>query len=476
MAKESNVNDVSGREHVVTRLVNAPRDLVFQAWTEPKHLQAWWGPDGFTTTSSKVEIKEGGEWIFIMHGPDGRGYGNKIVYREIRKPERIAYDHVGLGKDDEVNFKTVVTFHTQGDKTLVTMRGIFPSAEVLKQLVKERHADEGGNQTMDRMVAHVASMAHGSPKHRLVITRILNAPREKVFDAFVNEKTLAKWWGPDGFTNPVCKADARPGGKIYIEMTGPDGTKYPMEGSFKEVARPERLSFYSIAFQDAEGSILLEGLNSLSFYEQEGKTRLTLQVEIVKFVPGRVEGALSGMEAGWSQSLDRLANIDLLDRQLVLMRLLDAPRSVVWNAWTDAKALGAWWGPKGFKMKVVKLDLRSGGQFHYSMESPDGKLMWGKFVYGEFAAPERLEWVNCFSDEKGTITRNPWLATWPLQVSNQLTLYEMAGKTVLTLRGYPVNANAAEIKAFEEGRKSMEQGFAGTFAQLEEYLASLQRT
>src|SRR6187401_1474084 len=104
------------RELRISRLLNAPRELVFEVWTNPQHIQYWWGPDGFTNTISKMEVKDGGEWNFIMHGPDGRNYDNKIIFVEIIKPELIRYKHVSFPY-----FNVTVNFEPQDNKTLLSM-------------------------------------------------------------------------------------------------------------------------------------------------------------------------------------------------------------------------------------------------------------------------------------------------------------------------------------------------------------------
>jgi len=157
--------------------------------------------------------------------------------------------------------------------------------------------------------------------------------------------------------------------------------------------------------------------------------------------------------------------------KFVITRVFDAPRELVWKAWTESERLAQWWGPKGFTMGVVKLDLRPNGVIHYSMRTPDGREMWGKIVYREIAAPERIVFVNSFSDAQGNLTRHPLSLTWPLEVLNTLTLSKQEGKTMLTLRGGPINATEEERKTFEAGFESMKQGFSGTFDQLAEYLA-----
>jgi uncharacterized protein YndB with AHSA1/START domain len=162
---------------------------------------------------------------------------------------------------------------------------------------------------------------------------------------------------------------------------------------------------------------------------------------------------------------------DTFPSEFSITRVFNAPRQLVWNAWTEAHRLAEWWGPKGFTMKVAKLDLRPGGTFHYSMLTPDGHEMWGKFIYQEIDPPERLVLVNSFSDAAGNITRAPFAADWPLEVRNVMTLTESGGKTTLLLKGRPINATEAERRKFDWFHDSMNQGFGGTFDQLATYLA-----
>jgi uncharacterized protein YndB with AHSA1/START domain len=159
----------------------------------------------------------------------------------------------------------------------------------------------------------------------------------------------------------------------------------------------------------------------------------------------------------------------------VITRTFDAPRDLVWKAWTEAERLAQWWGPKGCSIRVVKLDVRPGGIFHYTMQfQKGGPEMWGRFIYGEITAPERLVFINSFSDADGGITRAPFSQlndTWPLEVLNVVTLAEQGGKTTLTLRGSPINATDEERKTFAGMFDSMQKGFGGTFDQLVDYLA-----
>ncbi len=139
----------------------------------------------------------------------------------------------------------------------------------------------------------------------LVITRIFDAPRDLVFKMWTDSHHMAQWWGPNGFTNPVCQLDVRPGGAIRIDMRGPDGVVYPMGGFFHEIVKPERLVFTARAIEDKEGKPQLEVLTTITFAELGGKTKLTLQAVVVKSAPAAA-AALAGMEEGWKQSLDKL--------------------------------------------------------------------------------------------------------------------------------------------------------------------------
>ena len=136
------------------------------------------------------------------------------------------------------------------------------------------------------------------------IQRTFNAPRRVVWKAWVDPTQMAQWFGPKGFDNPVCELEVRPGGKLNIHMRGPDGAIYPCRGTFHEIVEPERLVFTSMAIDQA-GNVLIEALNTVTFTEQGDKTAMTLHVRVVKAV-GMGLKYIKGMEAGWSQSLDKL--------------------------------------------------------------------------------------------------------------------------------------------------------------------------
>jgi uncharacterized protein YndB with AHSA1/START domain len=147
------------REIVLTRVYDAPRELVWTAWTDPKHVVHWWGPNGFTNTIHEMDVRPGGVWRFIMHGPDGRDYKNRIDFIEVERPERLVYTHGGGGDAEPVNFHVTVTFEDRRGKTKVTLRSVFPTAEARDRVVKEYGAIEGGKQTLARLADYLSTMS-----------------------------------------------------------------------------------------------------------------------------------------------------------------------------------------------------------------------------------------------------------------------------------------------------------------------------
>jgi uncharacterized protein YndB with AHSA1/START domain len=322
--KNPPVESGSDREIVISRELAAPRELVWQAWTDPKHVVNWWGPNGFSTTIEEMDVRVGGTWKHTMHGPDGANYPNKSVFKEVVKPERIVYSYGG-GREDGPGASFVATWTFEAlseNKTRLTIRMVFPSATARDFVVKEFGALEGGKQTLGRLAEY-----------------------------------------------------------------------------------------------------------------------------------------LPGMSA---------------HRDFVVERTFDAPRDLVWKVWTDAEHLKRWFGPKGFPMHSCSLDLRPGGIFHYSMRSPDGHEMWGKWIFREIVPPEKMVVIVSFSDAKAGVTRHPMNANWPLETISTMTLSEHNGKTTLKLRWSPYNAAETERQTFDSNHESMRQGWGGTMDQLVTYLADIQ--
>lgn len=159
------MTSTADREIVQTRLLDAPRELVWEVWTDPKHIDRWWGPRGFTNVTRSMEVVVGGVWEYVMHGPDGNAWDNWIKYIEVKKPERLVYWH-GAHDGDPDQFHVTVTFDAEGEKTRLTMRSVFGTVEKL-EAVKRFGAVELGQQTLDKLAEHLASLrscANGHPR------------------------------------------------------------------------------------------------------------------------------------------------------------------------------------------------------------------------------------------------------------------------------------------------------------------------
>lgn len=157
-------------------------------------------------------------------------------------------------------------------------------------------------------------------------------------------------------------------------------------------------------------------------------------------------------------------------KDFVISRVLDAPRALVWECFTKPERMKQWWGPKGVKIIKSDMELRVGGTYHYGMQTPDGKIMWGRMVYREITPPERLVFINSFSDEAGGLGRHPLAPTWPLQLLSTFTFEDVGGKTKFTVRWAPYEATEEERKTFDAGHDSMTMGWSGTIDKLAEYL------
>jgi len=163
-----------------------------------------------------------------------------------------------------------------------------------------------------------------------------------------------------------------------------------------------------------------------------------------------------------------------IHQEFVVTRLVKAPRARVWKAYSEADQLAKWWGPKDAAIRVLKLDFRPGGMFHYAMEFQPGQPIYGRFVYGLILAPAQLEYINGFSDEHGGLTRAPSTrheSRFPLEFHNVVTFAEEDGATILTARSTPINASPAEITTFVGMFDSIHASFAGIFDKLDTHLA-----
>lgn len=316
----------SNREIVITKLIEAPRDLVFDLWTSPEAIHTWWGPQGFTTTTKSMDVRAGGQWQFTMHGPDGRDYPNLITYLEVSRPDRIVYKHGGTPDVEPVNFQTTVTFESTGaadQRTLVTLRSTFASAAARDHVIKAYGALEGGKQTLARLAATAEQRARpnaaADPKP-FVIARVIKAPVDLVFDLWTDRDHLAHWFGPKGTQLTVSELDLRTGGRMVYRMGMADGSAHWGRWVFREITRPDRLLFV-VSFADESGSPVraffdhswpLEWLSEVTFKPHAGiggGTVVTVTWTPINCTDAERDQFANGtasMQAGWSGTFEQL--------------------------------------------------------------------------------------------------------------------------------------------------------------------------
>lgn len=299
----------------ITRVYEAPVKLVWEAWTDLKHVEKWWGPRGFTITTKSKELRPGGKWIYTMHGPDGTDYPNITTYHEVVKYEKLVYDHGANEKQDKL-FTVTVTFKEEKGRTVMSMTMALPGAEeakAAKQFIKKAN----GNSTWDRLGEYLESETAG--KDVFVINRSFEADVRTVFAMWTDPTHYAQWMGPTGSTMSFIHADVREGGGSRWAMTSEDGsTKYGLL-SYRKIA-PHHLFEYTQRFCDRDGrptkapfdvtypDVLL---TTVTFAEEGPReTRVTVRWEVFGEASDTERRTFREMKphmtGGWSGSFDKL--------------------------------------------------------------------------------------------------------------------------------------------------------------------------
>jgi uncharacterized protein YndB with AHSA1/START domain len=275
------------------RIFNAPRELVWRAWTEPTHIAKWWGPKGFTNTIYEMDVRPGGVWRFMMHGPDGVDYPSKIIYRIVDAPSHLAYSHAEVPP-----FDVDVRFDEEGNKTRVNMRMIFVSEAERDKVAKDYGAIEGLDQTLDRLetfavareryrpgpATGATAQTHGE-KATLLFTRDFAHPVEKVWRALTSPEALREW-SPFESTRDLSSV----GAATILMIGGP--TPEPSEIEVLRAEAPKLLEY------TWGGDLLCWELHPTA----QG-TRLVLKHTV------QDKSWLSKVAAGWHISLDVAAAV-----------------------------------------------------------------------------------------------------------------------------------------------------------------------
>ena len=288
---------------VTTRVFDAPRELVWQACTEAKHMARWWGPRRYTNDVLEMDARPGGAWRIDQTSADGKVYRFSGEFREVVEPERLVLTFTFEGMQGPPMVETHTFEAVEGGTRLTTVSRFDSVAS--REGMRASGMEDGARESYERLAELLASLQGDATGHtterEMIVTRLFDAPRELVFDAWTDPEHLGEWWGPIGFTTTVHSMDVRPGGVSRYMMHGPDGTDYPNRVAYEQVVRPGRL-VYSHGSDERPDQFHV----TVTFDDEGGKTRLTLRslfptaealAAVMKF--GAVEGG--------KQTLARLA-------------------------------------------------------------------------------------------------------------------------------------------------------------------------
>jgi uncharacterized protein YndB with AHSA1/START domain len=310
------------REMTITRIFDAPREVVWKAWTEPEYVKRWWGPKGFTSPVARIDLRVGGRYLYSMRSPEGQVFWSTGEYREIVEPVKIVYTDsfsdekgnvvpasaYGMSGDWPMESVAMVTFEEREGRTEVTLweTGI-PAGE------NRDLALEGWNESLDKLadvlrggdVAPKKTNIIAEPgKQETVITRIFDAPRDLVFKTYMDPELIPRWWGPRSLTTTVEEMDVRPGGIWRFVQRDADGNEYAFFGVYHEIAPPERL-IYTFEFLGTPGHVLLE---TVTLEDLNGRTKVTDR-SVFQTVEDRDGMLASGMDDGVNETMDRFAEL-----------------------------------------------------------------------------------------------------------------------------------------------------------------------
>lgn len=302
-------------EITLTRVYDAPVDVVWDAWTDPAQAAQWWGPRGFTITTHSKDLRPGGHWRYTMHGPDGVDYANTTVYLEVEKYKKLVYDHGGNDERKPL-FRVTVLFSETKGKTRMEMTMALPTPEEAEQtrgFIKKA----GGNATWDRLAEYLAKTQ--GARDMFVINRSFEAPIDVMFKMWTEPEHITKWLAPTGFDMEFIRADIKEGGNTFFMMSNKSGMKMYARAHYVEIRKPDRI-VYTQQFCDENEKLSRHPmapvwpdtmLTTIELTEEgSDQTRVTVTTECHgATTPEELEAfikARAGMTIGWTGSFDKL--------------------------------------------------------------------------------------------------------------------------------------------------------------------------
>jgi uncharacterized protein YndB with AHSA1/START domain len=296
-------------------------------------------------------------------------------------------------------------------------------------------------------------------------SRVLNAPRELVFSMFTDAEHISNWWGPRGFTTKTERMDVRPGGLWIHTMISAEGVTYPNEVRYVEVDAPSRIVYDHISDPLFRATITFIDVGA-------GRTEVNFEMEFATQALRDDVAATYGAIEGLRDTLARFDEVvsTLGCEEFSITREFNAPRDLVYKAWTEPERLLSWFGPVDSELSIKKADMRSGGEMVYGMEAPDGSMIWGRWTFRDLTPPERIVLVMSFVDEQENAIPQPFIPDLPVEFLSTITFEERGGKTLMTLRRQTMHASDKGKVAYRNLFAGMEKGWTGTLDQLDAYL------
>jgi len=307
---------------MITRVFDAPRELVWKAWTMPEYVMRWWGPEGFTSPLCTIDLSVGGRYLYCMRSPDRHDFWSTGVFREIDPPKRLVVtdsfadeegnvvpaSHYGMNWNWPVEVQVTATFEEYRGGTRFSLQyERTPPKEMINPMMV------GWNQSLDKLAAvleeeksrHGKTVLVAAPgTQEIVITRIFDAPRERVFGVSTDPMLLSRWWGPARLTTTVERMDVKPGGAWRVVQRDAEGNEFAFHGVYHAVENPVQL-VRTFEFEGTPGHVLLE---TVTFEDLGGRTNLIDQ-SVFQTAEDRDAMLRSGMEEGAAESMDRLAGL-----------------------------------------------------------------------------------------------------------------------------------------------------------------------
>jgi len=475
MGASGKVAEMKTTDLVITREFDAPRERVWEVFTTPEHITKWWGPAHFSAPVTEIDLRPGGAFRFAMRGPDGNDYWNAGTVREVTPPrqlvlvmyfanakgERVPPTTYGFPEGSPEEQITTFTFEALGARTRLTLRqGPIPAG-------MGENAKAGWTTSFDKAARAIAEMdAPRAAERDIVMTRVFDAPRERVFEVLTRPEHIQKWWGPKGLSVPLVEIDARVGGEIFVSERGSDGVLRYFAGVVREMTRPTRFVFAFHVVDEKRRRVGLgvaaipddwngEIVQETTLAAEGARTRVTIRLT---GFPSAEWGEMA--KYGLDESFDRLgyAVADDMrvkpegDREIVITRTFNAPRALVYEALTKVEHVQKWWGPRQYGPVTAVADFRAGGHYRFAQASPQGEVAFSGDV--RESSPERIVYVEEFEAMPGHAA------------VTTVTLEERGTRTFVTVRSaYQSREDRDAVIA-----SGMEWGARLSYLQLDEVL------